>query len=216
MHTKSPLGMSNSEIDSLYAALPIPSGSKCIRLLRILAPSAYEATSSPIRCELTVADLEQTPTPRYCALSYVWGTKSPVPECIICNDVALHVTTNCYAAIHNLRARLDSMPIWIDAVCLNQRNTEDKEQQIQLMSRIYERATITFIWLDGNRAAVEKVFTYLSRAGFLSCYYRGEYYTDNLKHNIWATRSALMYYLVIKWSFRGRSPCLYKASGESV
>jgi hypothetical protein len=121
----SPMALSLTfEVEALYAALPILPGKSCIRLLRVFAPPVNDL-DAPIRCELSVADLDTKPP--YCAISYVWATKAPVPSYVICDGVPLTVTENCYATLHNLRARLGSFVIWIDALCINQQDDRDKE-----------------------------------------------------------------------------------------
>jgi hypothetical protein len=155
--------MSNVDIETLYGNSRITPGTACVRLLRVLA-SSFDP-DRPIRCELSVADLDTKPV--YCAISYVWGTEALVPKNVICDGVALTVTDNCYAALHSLRGRLGSFVIWIDALCINQQDDRDKEQQIKHTGKIYANACTTYIWIGEGDATTKKVFEYLSYAGFL-------------------------------------------------
>ncbi|KAI1387504.1 heterokaryon incompatibility protein-domain-containing protein [Hypoxylon trugodes] len=43
-------------------------------------------------------------------------------------------------------------PIWIDALCINQLDKAEKENQVKLMDRIYANATTVKIWLGGARS----------------------------------------------------------------
>ena len=114
-----------------------------LRLIKLLPSAVYHA---PVHCEFIVHDLD-TP-PEYSALSYCWGdihwTQITVSGCWF--DVSLRVS----AALRQLRGRDDPVLIWIDAICINQQNTQEKTQQVQSMRRIYEQAEEVFVWLgDG-------------------------------------------------------------------
>ncbi|KAK1701481.1 heterokaryon incompatibility protein-domain-containing protein, partial [Colletotrichum godetiae] len=45
------------------------------------------------------------------------------------------------------RSALESMPLWIDAFCIDQANTEEKKHQVLLMHRIYSSAQDVLVWL---------------------------------------------------------------------
>lgn len=47
------------------------------------------------------------------------------------------------------------LKIWIDAICINQEDAQEKAKQVTVMDRIYSRATYVLVWLgkdDGNVA----------------------------------------------------------------
>jgi hypothetical protein len=76
--------------------------------------------------------------PEYRALSYEWGSSTPTVT-IQCNDSNFEVTTNLAAALHRLR-KLDGPKIfWIDALCINQKDLEERNQQVAQMGRIYSQ-----------------------------------------------------------------------------
>lgn len=37
--------------------------------------------------------------------------------------------------------------LWIDAICINQENKEEREGQVRIMKSIYERASMVRVWL---------------------------------------------------------------------
>ena len=93
--------------------------------------------------------------PLYGALSYVWGDQS-VKETILVNGQEFSVTVNLAAALQKLGGYWEiahkergSPPfrIWIDALCINQKDTEEKVRQIELMGYIYYHADPVFAWL---------------------------------------------------------------------
>lgn len=116
-----------------------------IRLLRLL-PS--ENDSEGLRCELFEYHLrnsDKTSHP-YEALSYVWGGEKK-PQSICVDNHNLSITQNLYTALLHLRDHGCSRTIWIDAICINQDNESEKEEQIPLMAKIYAKAHRSVVWL---------------------------------------------------------------------
>lgn len=189
--------MAGYTIEALYTSLPSPPDTNCIRLLHVHAPAAVGGFESPIFCDLTVEDMNSRP---FVALSYVWGDSSDPPETIECRGVRLPVTSNCLSALRHLRDKLGSFIIWVDAVCISQKDVQEKAQQIPLMGDIYMNATTTYLWLGEGNEALNRAMDYLSWVGYL------EYYFNDTKagteHDIrqrpWA---ALFHYLTHRWSF---------------
>jgi hypothetical protein len=124
------------------ALLPGPDS---IRLLRLL-PSKDE--NAPIRCQLfnnSLQDLGERADP-YDALSYVWGTSDKTQSIRIAKH-SLPVTPNLYEALSRFRHRYIERIIWVDAICINQKNIKEKEQQIRFMAKIYSQANRVIVWL---------------------------------------------------------------------
>jgi hypothetical protein len=89
--------------------------------------------------------LSQDP-PRYEALSYVWG--SPTAEDpIFCHGEELLVTPNCKAAMQHLRHKKKRRVLWIDAICIDQGTTEERNHQVGLMGDVHSKAMRVVIWL---------------------------------------------------------------------
>ncbi|KAI0187502.1 HET-domain-containing protein [Astrocystis sublimbata] len=87
--------------------------------------------------------------PAYEALSYVWGS-SEDPEWVVVVDRArLPITPNLAAAIRHLRYsdKTRTRTIWIDALCINQSDDEERSAQVARMGQIYSRATRVVAWL---------------------------------------------------------------------
>jgi len=130
---------------SSYLYPPLPSKGDIIRLLCLL-PNEYEA--APLQCALRNYSLPKldTRTHLYEALSYVWG--DPDETLTICVDGGqFPITVNLHAALSSLRDRFFERIIWVDAVCINQRNSEERKQQVQLMAKIYSKARRVVVWL---------------------------------------------------------------------
>ncbi|OHE97766.1 hypothetical protein CORC01_06971 [Colletotrichum orchidophilum] len=82
----------------------------------------------------------------YTALSYTWG-ENVFNETIECDNHVKNITKSLEVALRAFRQEDRSVVMWIDQICINQDDHKEKEQQIPLMSRIYQNAMNTVIWL---------------------------------------------------------------------
>jgi hypothetical protein len=111
-----------------------------IRLLKIL-PDRW---SAGIRCDLDIVSLDEEPA--YTALSYVWGNPhDTVP--IVVQGSSFQATKNLVAAMRRLRSSKHPLTVWIDAICIDQKNLDEKTQQITIMSSIYKSASEVAVFL---------------------------------------------------------------------
>ena len=84
--------------------------------------------------------------PVYHALSYVWGSLQPdVP--IICDGKDCLITRNLGQALRRFRNVKEPLYIWVDAMCINQKNVLERSEQVTRMKQIYQSAENVFIWL---------------------------------------------------------------------
>ncbi|TRX93752.1 hypothetical protein FHL15_005428 [Xylaria flabelliformis] len=118
-------------------------GSKMIRVLRI-APGSGQ---SCIECHLEVRDLYVDQVDE--ALSYVWGKCRKGRAIWIDGDI-FQVNENLYEILISLRHSHAPRTIWVDAICINQLDLNEKAQQVRHMDEIYSRANKTIIWLGGQ------------------------------------------------------------------
>lgn len=121
--------------------------------IRLLGLIPHEDENAPIQCRLFEYPLQDSGerVHLYEALSYVWGC-SDKPYSISIGRRNLPVTANLYAALLHLRDRFIERTIWVDAICINQNNLQEQEQQIQYMAEIYSKASRVIVWL-GEAAA---------------------------------------------------------------
>ncbi|KAH6674676.1 heterokaryon incompatibility protein-domain-containing protein [Halenospora varia] len=113
-----------------------------IRLLTLLHDEDRIKTND-IKCTLDHASLLSPP--RYFALSYCWGDPTETSD-IILNGLPIKVTTNLKAALLRLK-KSECKVLWIDAVCINQEDAEEKSHQILQMGAIYRKAATTIAWI---------------------------------------------------------------------
>lgn len=82
----------------------------------------------------------------YLALSYAWGDPVKVKQ-VRCNDQMIGIGSNLHQALIHLRhARFDRI-IWVDALCINQDDFDERGHQVRNMRTIYEKAREVLVWL---------------------------------------------------------------------
>jgi hypothetical protein len=122
----------------------------------------YTKGSYP-RCDLIHVSLYDKP--KYVALSYAWGDLRDT-EMITIGQSSVPVTKYLYSALEHLRYNNEEVrTIWIDALCINQRDNDEKSWQVQLMREIYQRATSVTIWLGPAEGTSNEVMEFLRRLG---------------------------------------------------
>ncbi|KAJ4295439.1 hypothetical protein N0V90_007451 [Kalmusia sp. IMI 367209] len=114
------------------------------RLLTIYPGSPRE----PLTCELNIFSVASLPD--YEALSYTWGDND-VYNTIQINNKNFVTFRNAHNALFELRDPFAYRVIWIDAICINQRDLEEKRHQILLMKIIYENASRVIVWFSQPR-----------------------------------------------------------------
>lgn len=89
--------------------------------------------------------------PKFVALSYMWG-ESNAQKKILLNGAEFAVTENLLSALSHLRRKnaFEYRLFWIDAICINQDDMNEKSRQVRIMNHIYDRASSVVVWLgDG-------------------------------------------------------------------
>jgi hypothetical protein len=121
---------------------------------------------APIQCQLFSYSLREAgkATHLYEALSYVWGDQNKTLPISI-GEHRFDVTENLHAALSRLRDHSLERIIWVDAICINQKNEEEKEKQIQLMARIYNQAYGVVVWLGEEANDSDQALDAIVRAG---------------------------------------------------
>jgi hypothetical protein len=139
-----------------------------IRILEIFPGSEND----PISCSLRPSDFGSGA--KYEAVSYSWGTGSSDRTTLI-DGCSIQVTANLEAALKALRREIPSSPdegngdvngiskqlekvatddstsrkrlLWIDALCINQQDNDERNHQIQLMRTVYSQSIKLVVWL---------------------------------------------------------------------
>jgi hypothetical protein len=143
-----------------------------VRLLRLL-PAAERGRlggifSSDILCEVFHVPLEEAE--HYDALSYAWGSQKRNFHIQIGTrglglNPTIAVTLNLITALKRLRHSQETRVLWIDQVCIDQSNVEERERQVSRMRDIYSGADAAVVWLgdhDYDTKLLESMYKELS------------------------------------------------------
>lgn len=93
--------------------------------------------------------------PNYEALSYVWGPpQNPVEVQVVSTEApssrasqTLLLGRNLHSALKGLRHPTCARTLWVDAVCINQNDIDERNAQVLRMGDIYSLAARVVIWL---------------------------------------------------------------------
>lgn len=106
--------------------------------------------SQKLQCNFEVVQLGFPK--EYEAVSYVWGC--PDTTCSIMVDgKRLAITQSAFDIIHRRRSALLDQLVWIDQICINQVDTEEKASQVQIMGQIYKEASRVIAYLGTSEDA---------------------------------------------------------------
>ncbi|VBB81560.1 Putative protein of unknown function [Podospora comata] len=138
-----------------------------VRLLTIFPEEDYMA---PLRGEIRSVDLRTNPT--YDALSYTWADEEG--ETAKTSHISLVFSAkrgiyrqlgighNCELAMRRLRRKGKSRTVWIDAVCINQADLEERSQQVKLMSRIFVSARQVVVYTGEGTPQTDGLYDWLN------------------------------------------------------
>ena len=129
-----------------------------IRLLVLLPGSRNES----IQCRLARVKLQsQEEVPVNHALSYMWGP--PLPTTLIhVNDTPFEVRDNLFEALKQLRNEYFPRCLWVDAICINQKDNSERGHQVAIMSSVFRLATKVLVWLVEARDNSDMAFEALA------------------------------------------------------
>ena len=122
----------------IFSHSPLTNARTQIRLLYLLPNTDNTA---PIEAQLQAFD--KAGVPPFAAISYTWGIDGP-SKTITVNGSILAVTRSCWYALWQVRFHGATLPVWIDSVCINQRDTAEKQAQVSHMHSIYTHACVTY------------------------------------------------------------------------
>ncbi|KAH8586676.1 heterokaryon incompatibility protein-domain-containing protein [Bisporella sp. PMI_857] len=84
--------------------------------------------------------------PLYEALSYTWGANDSASSLHVVGSL-ISLTLNLDQALQRLRYRERVRTVWIDQICINQKDNVERSQQVRMMGEIYRKAGSVDIWL---------------------------------------------------------------------
>jgi hypothetical protein len=143
-----------------YDLVPLLSAANSLRLIVLLPPEPsgppnFSPFEAPLKCRIYAASLESPPS--FQAVSYTWGenirtsvlgiqaNSSSAQGCLPFSQ--LSITSSLNQALRHLRQPSEAVTLWIDQICIDQSNNEEKKDQVAAMGDIYGRASQVLIWL---------------------------------------------------------------------
>ena len=167
---------------SHYTYEPLDPHEATIRLMTLL-PGLFNDNICVTLRDYILWDYKEE-IPGYEALSYTWG---PVEDPIYIDITTerstlsdrkrdawklslkgrLAVTRNLALALRYLRVKDRTRALWIDAICVDQQNLEERGHQVQRMADIYRNADRVVIWIgpaaEDSPLAIETMHSLGSR-----------------------------------------------------
>ncbi|KAH7239795.1 heterokaryon incompatibility protein-domain-containing protein [Fusarium solani] len=151
-----------------YSGLPLQPNE-----VRLVSLEASAETITQAKWKLTVASLADK-SASYYAVSYRWG--QPLDEqpfksmtndrvsCIRINDGDVMVTKNLSDFLHEVQRdkKLKEEQFWIDAICINQEDPQERSHQVStMMGKIYRSAKCVIAWLGDADSHTQRAFDHL-------------------------------------------------------
>lgn len=164
-----------------YRYRPLQNGDD-IRLVRILPGTLQQE----ICCEI-VHGRKASRKHEYEALSYVWGDPSIVKQISIIPELSnFSVTSNCFDALRRLRWKRSPRLVWIDALCINQTDNEERIQQVREMGEIYSLSERVIVYLGESDKVSTVIFNYLRKTEHNFGRYPGESFASGIAEAVHA------------------------------
>jgi len=119
-----------------------------IRLLRI---PKHDSTAEP---RYRLFPIRRPGKADYEAISYTWGWPPDLGSEIALNDGSFRVSAKVKDMLKGLALPSKARFVWIDSICINQADTDEKSTQIRMMRDIYREAAQVTAWLGPDPDAV--------------------------------------------------------------
>jgi len=167
-----------------YVYQPIATITKDIRLIELLSSEKSWTWSDSATPEIVLrihhrdlsSSLEEQSEDEwkdFAALSYVWGHKdAPLRRVYVAGPPHDHsiwryieIRENLFQFLWYFRdtdANRSGKYLWVDQLCINQPDLNERNHQVNLMAQIYENASFVITWLGNSPDVVQAAETLLS------------------------------------------------------
>jgi hypothetical protein len=134
-----------------YQYAPL-TASRQIRLLEV----SYGRHPKNFICELVPVSLDELPI-QYLAVSYTWGGPEHYSAVTFSSNEILNITKSVSIILDTMFIKNKCIYVWIDSICINQNDIEERSIQVRLMNEVYSKAQQVLICLgestlDSNQA----------------------------------------------------------------
>jgi hypothetical protein len=135
------------------------------RNIRLLGYSG-RSDSNDVRFHLSENSLKMVDG-EFIAISYCWGGEMQTKSLPISASAYLKVTKTVDSLLRHVAGVASGLPVWVDAICINQTDVKEKNNQVSMMRDIYAAAKCVLVWL-GNENLTQTdesvLFQYLKTA----------------------------------------------------
>jgi Heterokaryon incompatibility protein (HET) len=134
------------------------------RLVRFNSKSDAEVVS-PVTCNFSHHSVDDAP--KYSTLSYTWGGPGEQEKVECSGNTILNITANLatWLKLHGVRLAKEGNLLWIDQLCIDQSNVEERSAQVRIMCDIYRNAANLFVWIGPESNDSELALQTLAQAG---------------------------------------------------
>ena len=146
------------DLQTAFEYRPLQEGK--IRLLKIVLPGVYPW------CSLEDHYIDNAPP--YAAMSYAWD-RPIMTRAMFCqyyneNMASFSISEHILEALNNLHGYVPhGSMIWIDGICINQKDPVEKATQVTLIPQIFSRAQKVLCWLGKHADQSDLVISNLPR-----------------------------------------------------
>ena len=121
---------------------PLSRENREIRVFDLFPGKGKDAVTGRLR----VVSLKEKP--KFDCLSYVWGASKPQTTISLEGGYSLSIGPNLHLALSDIRRKWRLLTLWVDALCINQQDDQEKAYQVPMMSQLYREARLTRAWLN--------------------------------------------------------------------
>lgn len=140
----------------MYEYRPLPGG-HYKSMLRLETKERKQPTPTGL---LTLRDLDGD-GPEYTLLSYSWGRNSDgddsLNRTILIDGSILPISENLYDFLIEASRPTSAITeaLWADAICISQRDVQERGDQVSIMGDIYKKSSKLIIWLGHGASGLE-------------------------------------------------------------
>jgi hypothetical protein len=145
--------MAKTGLPTYYQHKSVDTTRRQIRLLQLAFPRNAQ---EPPTAQLETYDIDVAPP--YIALSYARGepTSAKTSVTMRINGSLFWISQNLHMAFSQIQrtakqhpnSGILQLPIWVDQICIDQRNVEENNHRVKMMTSIYRNAQSVIVWLS--------------------------------------------------------------------
>ena len=131
----------------------------------------------------------------YDAISYTWADESGDDTKCCCLSIGPHglllpITRNCDAVLRRVRKYTNR--VWIDAVCINQDDIQERGKQVDLMPKVYLGASRTLAYVGEASDDSDTVLRNLAAGVWTSPYLLSLFFARQYFSRVWVVQEVAL------------------------